>query len=78
MNGGAGERMNRSFEKEDSMPAQPRGVDGKPAGPEAAALPRPHTTSARLMGGTRELIIEHAGDEYRLRITAKGKRILTK
>jgi hemin uptake protein HemP len=70
--------MNRAFEKEDSMSAQPRGVDRKPAGPEAAALPRPHTTSARLMGGARELIIEHAGDEYRLRITGKGKLILTK
>lgn len=78
MNGGAGERMNRAFEKEDSMPAQLRGVDRKPAVPEAAALPRPHTTSARLMGGARELIIRHAGEEYRLRVTGKGKLILTK
>jgi hemin uptake protein HemP len=53
-------------------------LDTKPAGPEAAAPPRPHTTSARLMGGARELIIEHAGEEYRLRITGKGKLILTK
>lgn len=59
------------------MPAQPRGVDTKPAVPEAVP-PRPHTTSARLMGGARELIIRHAGEEYRLRITGKGKLILTK
>jgi hemin uptake protein HemP len=30
------------------------------------------------MSGARELIIEHAGEEYRLRITGKGKLILTK
>jgi hemin uptake protein HemP len=72
------ERMTRVFEKEDAMEAQSRGTGRKPAGPEAAPPPRPHTTSARLMGGARELIIEHAGEEYRLRITGKGKLILTK
>ncbi len=35
-------------------------------------------STARLFKGTRELIIEHAGEEYRLRITGKGKLILTK
>ncbi len=34
--------------------------------------------SGELMQGIRELIIEHSGDEYRLRITSKGKLILTK
>lgn len=35
-------------------------------------------TSAALMGGARELLIEHGGALYRLRVTAQGKLILTK
>ena len=31
-----------------------------------------------LMNGGREAILEHAGQDYRLRITASGKLILTK
>lgn len=34
--------------------------------------------SANLFKGEREIIIKHAGDEYRLRITSQGKLILTK
>jgi hemin uptake protein HemP len=30
------------------------------------------------LGKARELIICHAGEDYRLRITSKGKLILTK
>lgn len=37
-----------------------------------------HVSSAELIGDARELRIEHAGEEYRLRITSKGKLILTK
>ena len=33
--------------------------------------------SETLFAGGRELVIEHAGREYRLRITNKGKLILT-
>lgn len=36
------------------------------------------TTSLELMGSGNELIIEHAGQEYRLRITKQEKLILTK
>jgi hemin uptake protein HemP len=31
-----------------------------------------------LLGGEREAILEHDGQDYRLRITANGKLILTK
>ncbi len=31
-----------------------------------------------LLKGAHEMVIVHAGDEYRLRITSKGKLILTK
>jgi hemin uptake protein HemP len=34
--------------------------------------------SAELFGTGREVVIEHAGEEYRLRLTRQGKLILTK
>jgi hemin uptake protein HemP len=34
--------------------------------------------SRELMGASGQLIIRHAGDDYRLRVTSKGKLILTK
>ncbi|WP_081431789.1 hemin uptake protein HemP [Geobacter metallireducens] len=35
-------------------------------------------TAAELMDGEIEIIIVHAGEQYRLRITANNKLILTK
>ena len=34
--------------------------------------------SRELMGASGQLIIRHAGDDYHLRVTSKGKLILTK
>jgi hemin uptake protein HemP len=34
--------------------------------------------SHRLLAGARELVIDHAGQEYRLRLTRNDKLILTK
>lgn len=34
--------------------------------------------SKKLFGTAQEIVIEHAGDEYRLRLTRQGKLILTK
>ena len=34
--------------------------------------------SSRLLAGSRELVIDHAGQEYRLRLTRNDKLILTK
>ena len=34
--------------------------------------------SSDILAGAREVIIEHEGDRYRLRLTSKGKLILTK
>jgi hemin uptake protein HemP len=47
--------------------------------PGAAGRPEPtaRTTSGALLGTARELIIEHHGREYRLRLTQQGKLILT-
>lgn len=35
-------------------------------------------TSEVLLSGARELVIKHAGEDYRLRLTNQGKLILTK
>ncbi len=34
--------------------------------------------SESLFAGARELVIKHAGEHYRLRLTSQGKLILTK
>lgn len=39
---------------------------------------RKRIDSRELFGPLRELVIEHVGEEYRLRITNQGKLILTK
>jgi hemin uptake protein HemP len=39
-------------------------------------LPR-RISSAALLQGQRQIVIEHVGREYRLHLTAKGKLILT-
>ena len=38
----------------------------------------PRVDSGRLLAGGNELVIEHAGQEYRLRLTRNDKLILTK
>lgn len=45
---------------------------------ERGVPPRPTIASGDLFAGARELIIVHAGAEYRLRITGSDKLILTK
>jgi len=42
------------------------------------ASARRRVNSKDLFGSLRELVIEHVGEEYRLRITSQGKLILTK
>ena len=50
--------------------------ENAPHAAHAPARPR-RTTSSALMGDQRELVIEHQGREYRLRLTQQGKLILT-
>ena len=56
-----------------------RKQDGPARQPAVSPQPeRPaRTTSRALFGTARELIIEHEGREYRLRLTQQGKLILT-
>lgn len=52
---------------------------GEGATPAAAAGGRPARWDvAALCGDTGEAILVHKGDDYRLRITARGRLILTK
>ncbi|MGZ5051949.1 MAG: hemin uptake protein HemP [Methylobacter sp.] len=54
-------------------------LDAKPGLQEdAMPAPRLRLQSAELFGSAREIVIEHAGQEYRLRLTRQGKLILTK
>lgn len=53
---------------------EPMFVASAPRAGEAAV----RTTSTRLLGGGRQLVIEHAGQEYHLRLTRNDKLILTK
>ncbi|MBQ0936677.1 hemin uptake protein HemP [Ideonella paludis] len=64
-----------------SLHLAPSQALARPTGP--AGLPPPDEgpvrwDSALLFKGQQELIIEHHGQSYRLRITALGKLILTK
>lgn len=40
--------------------------------------PPPVLSSQQLLAGARELLIQHQGQTYRLRLTAQNKLILTK
>ena len=53
--------------------ASPTPMDSPPS---RRALPE-RMPSAKLLGAAGELIIEHDGREYRLRLTRQGKLILT-
>jgi hemin uptake protein HemP len=56
--------------------------DEPDAGQPKGGQPRPSMTRrlkvSELLAGEREVILEHEGQDYRLRITANGKLILTK
>ena len=45
---------------------------------ERAQLPTRRITAEELFQGSREVVISHNGEEYRLRITSRAKLILTK
>jgi hemin uptake protein HemP len=53
-------------------------VDTKSASSESKAADILRWTTKVLFAGAREIIIEHAGVEYRLRLTSQDKLILTK
>ncbi|HWU75541.1 MAG TPA: hemin uptake protein HemP [Rhodanobacter sp.] len=56
--------------------SSPRRAALQPASAPAAA--RRHVSSQSLLEGARELVIQHQGSEYHLRLTRNDKLILTK
>lgn len=52
--------------------------DPRPAEAVPVGVPPPRWTSEALLGQQRVALIEHRGEQYRLRLTAAGKLILTK
>jgi hemin uptake protein HemP len=64
----------------NSMNPPPSGPPEPSASPEPAAKAAPPTRriqSDQLLRGGHEVVIEHHGREYRLRVTQNGKLILT-
>ena len=64
--------MNAKTDKTPALPPAP----AQNMGPPVTGLRR--LIVAELLAGDREVILEHDGQDYRLRITANGKLILTK
>jgi hemin uptake protein HemP len=58
-------------------PDDPAKSKADAASPAAGGKPRRLKVSS-LLEGDREVILDHNGQDYRLRITANGKLILTK
>lgn len=56
-------------------PLSARAAAPEQTAPDAAAQKR--VSSQSLLGPLRELVIDHNGREYRLRLTQNGKLILT-
>ena len=79
-----GIRISEPFEREHRLPmtaGDDRSPRDGPGCPEAArkAPTRPvRVQVSQILGGGREAILEHDGQDYRLRITSNGKLILTK
>jgi hemin uptake protein HemP len=62
----------------NSGATKPDGEEAPPPGPDAMPGPMRRVRVSDLMPGERQVILEHAGEHYILRITARGKLILTK
>jgi hemin uptake protein HemP len=65
------------FERRPRAPATSTGQEPLPAG-DASQLRVRAVPSIALFGARREILIEHAGSLYHLRITQNNKLILTK
>ncbi|OOG36424.1 hemin transporter HemP [Rhodanobacter sp. C05] len=57
---------------------QPPVAPHRPASMSTAATATRQVSSMSLLAGARELVIQHRGSEYHLRLTRNDKLILTK
>ncbi|MHB1214857.1 MAG: hemin uptake protein HemP [Thiobacillus sp.] len=60
------------------MPVPPLDISPLSGGREPQTRPPGGIATARLFQGSREVLIDHNGETYRLRITKNDKLILTK
>lgn len=60
------------------MPVSDKPRDTKPPDASGPSDSLRRIRVNELLAGQREAILEHSGQDYRLRITASGKLILTK
>jgi hemin uptake protein HemP len=51
----------------------PDTTNSQPKAPQPTPI-----TSAQLLGGRREIVIQHGAEQYRLRLTSSNKLILVK
>ena len=65
------------FDRRPSLPATATGQQPLPAN-DASELRVRAVPSIALFGARREIVIEHAGSLYHLRVTQNNKLILTK
>ena len=71
--------LSQSHPVAHTVTASPRSlqlVNARPAAADNVAIPR--ISSQLLLDGGRELVIQHQGGEYHLRLTRNDKLILTK
>ncbi|MEO5627194.1 MAG: hemin uptake protein HemP [Dokdonella sp.] len=66
------------FEDQTPTPASLHAGTPPDVAPVSRGMTNLRIDSRRLMSGANELVIEHAGQEYRLRLTRNDKLILTK
>ena len=59
-------------------PKQPNAYSGAKSESETDQIKLLRLNSSDLMKGSKEIVIEHDGKDYRLRVTALGKLILTR
>lgn len=69
--------MKSAMNDKDSGPRVSRKGDGVQI-PQRTSGPMKTIKSVEILADAQEVIIEHEGDQYRLRQTSKGKLILTK
>lgn len=62
----------------DQKDEPPQRYSRADATPMSLAVPREVWRSDQLIGSSKEIVILHDGEEYRLRITRNNKLILTK
>lgn len=63
----------------ENLPLRPLTLETIGASSKPTTDARAHRIDSRqLLAGDRELVIDHAGQEYRLRLTRNDKLILTK